>query len=370
MSVTDSLVANNAAYAASFDKADLPLPTGDGRLAVVACMDARLNVFGALGLSEGDAHVIRNAGGVVTDDAIRSLAISQRLLGTEEIVLIHHTDCGMLTFNDDAFKRTIQDEIGIKPEWAAEAFDDLDEDVRQSIARIKASPFLPHQGQRARLRLRREHGRVAGGHLIRGVRSVAARRPDRRRPGDAATESEYTDVVAATNRRFRFNSPKTRLAAISGSLSLADQRSVGIAGSARRPPPPPTRRPVSSRRKPSNVPFVHVANIRPPDELAVVDVEQADVLGARVTDVQLGLVEREGQAVGSIEVVGDDVARSGRRVDAVHVAAADLALGAVALVVAVDAIRRIGEPHRTVGVDDDVVRAVQAAGRRSGRRAP
>jgi carbonic anhydrase len=106
-------------------------------------MDARLNVYGALGLSEGDAHVIRNAGGVVTDDEIRSLAISQRLLGTQEIILIHHTDCGMLTFTDDDFKKSIQEEVGIKPEWAAEAFPDLEEDVRQSIARIKASPFIP-----------------------------------------------------------------------------------------------------------------------------------------------------------------------------------------------------------------------------------
>ena len=108
-------------------------------------MDARLNPYGALGLQEGDAHVIRNAGGVVTDDEIRSLAISQRLLGTEEIILIHHTDCGMLTFTDDEFKQSIQDETGIKPEWAAESFPDLDEDVRQSIARIKASPFIPNK---------------------------------------------------------------------------------------------------------------------------------------------------------------------------------------------------------------------------------
>jgi carbonic anhydrase len=108
-------------------------------------MDARLNPYGLLGLKEGDAHVIRNAGGVVTDDEIRSLAISQRLLGTEEIVLIHHTDCGMLTFTDDDFKRSVQDDVGIKPEWATEAFTDLDEDVRQSIARIRASPFIPHK---------------------------------------------------------------------------------------------------------------------------------------------------------------------------------------------------------------------------------
>src|SRR5476649_59984 len=147
MSITDDLVSNNDAYVASFDKGDLPLPPGK-KVAVVACMDARLNVYGMLGLSEGDAHVIRNAGGVVTDDEIRSLAISQRLLGTEEIVLIHHTDCGMLTFTDDGFKRSVQGDVGIKPEWAAEAFTDLDEDVRQSIARIRASPLIPHKNVR------------------------------------------------------------------------------------------------------------------------------------------------------------------------------------------------------------------------------
>ena len=144
MSATDELLRNNEVYASSFDKGDLPLPPGK-KLAVLACMDARLNPYGVLGLEEGDAHVIRNAGGVVTDDEIRSLAISQRLLGTEEIILIHHTDCGMLTFTDDQFKRQIQDEVGIKPGWAVEAFADLDKDVRQSIARIKASPFIPHK---------------------------------------------------------------------------------------------------------------------------------------------------------------------------------------------------------------------------------
>jgi carbonic anhydrase len=144
MSTTDELLRNAEAYAASFDKGDLPLPPAR-KIAVLACMDARLNPYGLLGLQEGDAHIIRNAGGVVTDDGIRSLAISQRLLGTEEIILIHHTDCGMRTFTDDAFKRSIQDETGIKPEWAAEAFDDLDEDVRQSLARIKASPFIPRK---------------------------------------------------------------------------------------------------------------------------------------------------------------------------------------------------------------------------------
>ncbi len=145
MSVTDELLDNAKSYAESFDKGDLAMPPAR-KVAVVACMDARLNPYGLLGLQEGDAHVIRNAGGVVTDDEIRSLAISQRLLGTEEIVLIHHTDCGMLTFTDDEFKRSIQDDVGIKPEWAAEAFPDLEEDVRQSLARINASPFIPNKG--------------------------------------------------------------------------------------------------------------------------------------------------------------------------------------------------------------------------------
>jgi carbonic anhydrase len=146
MTATDELLANNERYAASFDKPGLKAPPAR-RLAVIACMDARLNVYEILGLAEGDAHVIRNAGGVITDDEIRSLAISQRLLGTEEIILIHHTDCGMLTFTDDEFKQSIQDEIGIKPAWAVESFTDLEADVRQSIARIKASPFVPHTDQ-------------------------------------------------------------------------------------------------------------------------------------------------------------------------------------------------------------------------------
>jgi carbonic anhydrase len=143
MTATDELLANNERYAAAFGS-QLPLPPAKG-VAVVACMDARLNVYGILGLAEGEAHVIRNAGGVITDDEIRSLTISQRLLGTREVILIHHTDCGMLTFTDDDFKSSIQKETGIKPAWAAEAFPDLDEDVRQSIARIKASPFIPHK---------------------------------------------------------------------------------------------------------------------------------------------------------------------------------------------------------------------------------
>jgi len=144
MSTTDDLIQNARAYAETFDKGSLPLPPAR-KIAVLACMDARLNPYGLLGLSEGDAHVIRNAGGVVTEDEIRSLAISQRLLGTEEIILIHHTDCGMLTFTDDDFRRSVQDETGIKPPWAPESFTDLDEDVRQSIGRIKASPFIPHR---------------------------------------------------------------------------------------------------------------------------------------------------------------------------------------------------------------------------------
>ena len=143
MSVTDEYLRNNAAYAEQF-AGPRPMPPSR-HTAVVACMDARLNVYGVLGLREGESHVVRNAGGVTTDDVIRSLAISQRLLGTTEIILIHHTDCGMLTFTDDAFRRSIQDETGIKPPWSAESFTDLEEDVRQSIARIKASPFIPHK---------------------------------------------------------------------------------------------------------------------------------------------------------------------------------------------------------------------------------
>jgi carbonic anhydrase len=140
VTVTDDYLANNAEYAKSF-QGPLPLPPSK-HVAVVACMDARLDVHSLLGIELGEAHVIRNAGGVVTDDAIRSLAISQRLLGTNEIILIHHTDCGMLTFTDDDFKRAIQDESGVKPPWSAEAFPDLAEDVRQSLHRIKNSPFV------------------------------------------------------------------------------------------------------------------------------------------------------------------------------------------------------------------------------------
>ena len=142
MSVTDELLKNNEAYARAFDKGNLPLPPAK-KLAVLACMDARLHVNKILGLKEGDAHIIRNAGGVATDDAIRSLTISQRLLGTDEIILIHHTDCGMLTFSDDQVKASIANEVGSRPHFALEAFSDLQDDVRQTIARIKASPFIP-----------------------------------------------------------------------------------------------------------------------------------------------------------------------------------------------------------------------------------
>ena len=144
MSVTDELLANARRYAATFDKGDLPLPPAL-RLVVLACMDSRINLYGLLGLREGDAHMIRNAGGVVTAGELRSLAISQRLLGTKGIILIHHTDCGMLTFTDDEFKASIAEEVGVKPTWAAESFTDPDTDIRQSIARIQADPFIPHK---------------------------------------------------------------------------------------------------------------------------------------------------------------------------------------------------------------------------------
>src|SRR5918998_2567378 len=144
MAVTDELLRNNERYAESFDKGDLPSPPAKG-VAVVACMDARLNVYGMLGLEEGDAHVITNAGGVITDDEIRSLTISQRLLGTHEIILIHHTDCGMLTFSDEELKGQIHEEVGLKPHFSMESFSDLEEDVRQSIARIQHIPFIPHK---------------------------------------------------------------------------------------------------------------------------------------------------------------------------------------------------------------------------------
>ena len=143
MSAVQALLTNNIGYASAYSKGDLPMPPSK-KIAIVACMDARLETGALLGLKEGEAHVIRNAGGIVSDDVIRSLTISQRLLGTREIMLIHHTDCGMLTFNDSDLKETILSETGIRPPFSMEAFSDLDGDVRQSIARIKASPFIPH----------------------------------------------------------------------------------------------------------------------------------------------------------------------------------------------------------------------------------
>jgi carbonic anhydrase len=147
VSTADEFLTNNAEYAERFDKADLPAAPAK-KVAVLACMDARLDPARALGLSEGDAHVIRNAGGVATDDAIRSLAISQRLLGTEEIVLVHHTRCGMESFRDDELKDRIQAETGLRPPFAFEAFADAADDVRQTAARIRANPFVPHKNVR------------------------------------------------------------------------------------------------------------------------------------------------------------------------------------------------------------------------------
>jgi carbonic anhydrase len=144
MSATDELLANNERYAADFDKGDLPLPPAK-KVAVVACMDARLVLSRVLGLDEGDAHVIRNAGGVITDDEIRSLAISQHLLGTEEIILIHHTDCGMLTFTDEQFKAQLEEATGERPRWESGAFSDLEGDVRQSVERVSSSPFIANK---------------------------------------------------------------------------------------------------------------------------------------------------------------------------------------------------------------------------------
>lgn len=145
MSVTDDLLANNQSYAESFGGL-LPLPPSK-QVAIVACMDARLDVYRVLGLQEGEAHVIRNAGGVVTDDVLRSLAISQRLLGTREVILIHHRGCGMLTFLDEEFRDSLEKEIGTRPVWESRNFVDLDEDVRDSIARIKADAHLLHKDQ-------------------------------------------------------------------------------------------------------------------------------------------------------------------------------------------------------------------------------
>ena len=143
MSIIDDLVANNAALAGGLTARRLPIEPRR-RLVIVTCMDSRLDVFKALGLQEGEAHVLRNAGGVITDDVIRSLAVSQRRLGTREVMLIHHTDCGMLTLTDDGFRAELQDATGVAPAFAIESFTDLDADVRQSILRVRRSPFLLH----------------------------------------------------------------------------------------------------------------------------------------------------------------------------------------------------------------------------------
>jgi carbonic anhydrase len=144
VSATDDLLKNNEEYARGFDKGDLPLPPAKG-VAVVACMDARLDVHAMLGLELGDAHVIRNAGGVITDDEIRSLLISQRLLGTTEVILIHHTGCGMLTFSDDEVADQIESDTGVRPPFPLESFPDLDGNVRDSMEKIKTSPFIPNK---------------------------------------------------------------------------------------------------------------------------------------------------------------------------------------------------------------------------------
>ena len=143
MSQTDDLIGNNRRYADSF--ATEPPGKPARGVAVVACMDARMDVYALLGLAPGEAHVFRNAGGAVTEDALRSLTVSQRHLGTTEVILIHHTRCGMQTFTDEAFKADIEADTGMRPAWASEAFADLDSDVRQSVARVRASPFLPHR---------------------------------------------------------------------------------------------------------------------------------------------------------------------------------------------------------------------------------
>lgn len=146
MSIIDGILEHNRTYTGRFDKGDLPIPPAK-QLAAVVCMDARIETGALLALEEGDAHVIRNAGGVVTDDVLRSLTISQRLLGTREIMLVHHTDCGMLTFKDDELKQQIYDDCGIRPRFAMESFDDLEADVRQSMARIMSCPFIPHKDE-------------------------------------------------------------------------------------------------------------------------------------------------------------------------------------------------------------------------------
>jgi carbonic anhydrase len=144
MSVIDELLANNEDFAASLAENHLAV-TPSRHLAIVTCMDSRLDVFAALGLGDGEAHVLRNAGGVITDDVIRSLAISQRLLGTREVMLIHHSDCGMEKISDDGFRAELQEQAGVTPAFAIESFADVDADVRQSILRVRRSSFLPQR---------------------------------------------------------------------------------------------------------------------------------------------------------------------------------------------------------------------------------
>jgi carbonic anhydrase len=146
VNVIDELLANNLAFAASLPARHLDVRPSRA-LAIVTCMDSRLDVFAALGLRDGEAHVLRNAGGVITDDVIRSLAVSQRRLGTREVMLIHHTDCGMLALTDDGFRAELQQATGVAPAFAVESFSDVDADVRQSILRVRRSPFLLHQTQ-------------------------------------------------------------------------------------------------------------------------------------------------------------------------------------------------------------------------------
>jgi carbonic anhydrase len=143
MDVIDELLANNARFAGSLPAGHLDVRPSR-RLAVVACMDSRLDVFAALGLHDGEAHILRNAGGVITDDVIRSLAVSQRRLGTRAVMLVHHTDCGLETLTDDGFRAELQEATGVAPAFAIESFTDVEADVRQSILRVRRSPFLLH----------------------------------------------------------------------------------------------------------------------------------------------------------------------------------------------------------------------------------
>ena len=210
MSVTDDLLANNARYAESFT-GPLPLPPSK-QIAVLACMDARLDVYRALGLHEGEAHVIRNAGGVVTDDEIRSLAISQRLLGTKEIVLIHHTDCGMLTFTDEELLGAIEQDTGVRPTWRCESFTDLEADVRPSIGAHHGQPVHPGEGQRPGLRLRRRH-RPARPRSIdpRGGLPAQSGRPPRRTSCSTMTFRWISfvpspTIISGASRKYRSTS--------------------------------------------------------------------------------------------------------------------------------------------------------------------